>query len=426
MKQIMKQGWAVMTALLLTAGIVFTACTQNKNNNETTETETEAEWEPVQTEVSVDDLKALAEVLPNYYVYSGFHDGLILVSDNETELYGFIDKTGKEVIPCQFDDAKSFSEGIAIAYKDGQKLLIDLEGNTIASIGDTYGHECKNGLLAFLEKQENTDGEYLLGYMDKTGKVVIPANKYKVILTERDNFYDFSEGLCRVMDFDNYRNFFIDKTGKEVFECDGYADDFHDGLAAIGSYNEETEEFLFGFIDKTGKQVIPSRFTAVGEFKDGLCCVFEKEKAGFIDKEGNWVITGDYKAIALYEYLEDSEPLCSTFCDGLAWMCNKEGKFGYIDREGKVVIPFRYEPGIEEFGEDEVCYSEQPVFDFHQGLARVWDKATGKYGFIDKEGNEVFPCEFELADDVSEGAALVMKDDKFGFVTPDGHSTFDF
>ena len=262
--------------------------------------------------------------------------------------------------------------------------------------------------------------------MDKTGKVVIPADKYKVILTERDNFYDFSEGLCRVMDFDNYRNFFIDKTGKEVFECDGYADDFHDGLAAIGSYNEETEEFLFGFIDKTGKQVIPSRFTAVGEFKDGLCCVFEKEKAGFIDKEGNWVITGDYKAIALYEYLEDSEPLCSTFCDGLAWMCNKEGKFGYIDREGKVVIPFRYEPGIEEIDEDEVCYSEQPVFDFHQGLARVWDKATGKYGFIDKEGNEVFPCEFDLADDVSEGAALVMKDDKFGFVTPDGHSTFDF
>ncbi len=151
MKQIMKQGWAVMTALLLTTGIVFTACTQNKNNNETTETETEAVWEPVQTEVSVDDLKALAEVLPNYYVYSGFHDGLILVSDNETELYGFIDKTGKVVIPCQFDDAKSFSEGIAIAYKDGQKLLIDLEGNTIATIGDIYGHECKNGLLAFLE-----------------------------------------------------------------------------------------------------------------------------------------------------------------------------------------------------------------------------------------------------------------------------------
>ena len=102
MKQIMKQGWAVMTALLLTAGIVFTACTQNKNNNnETTETETEAEWEPVQTEVSVDDLKALAEVLPKYYVYSGFHDGLILVSDNETNLYGFIDKTGNEVIPAR-------------------------------------------------------------------------------------------------------------------------------------------------------------------------------------------------------------------------------------------------------------------------------------------------------------------------------------
>ena len=197
---------------------------------------------------------------------------------------------------------------------------------------------------------------------------------------------------------------------------------FHEGLAAVC----DKETTLWGFIDKTGKQVIPKKFTAVGDFHDGLCCAFGEGKGGFIDKEGNWVITGDYQAISLYEYLEGSEPLCSTFSDGLAWMCNKEGKFGYIDREGNVVIPFRYEPGVEEIGEDEVCYSDQPVFDFHQGLARVWDKATGKFGYIDKEGNEVFPSQFDFAEDVSEGVAVVQKDDKFGFVTPKGESTFDF
>ena len=102
-------------------------------------------------------------------------------------------------------------------------------------------------------------------------------------------------------------------------------------------------------------------------------------------------------------------------------MCNKEGKFGYIDKEGNVVIPFRYEPG-----KDEWSYTDQPVFDFHQGLARVWDKATGKYGYIDKEGNEVFPCEFDFAEDVSEGVAIVQKGDQFGFINTKGNSTFDF
>ena len=136
MKQIMKQGWAVMTALLLTAGIVFTACTQNKNNNETTETETEAEWEPVQTEVSVDDLKALAEVLPKYYVYSGFHDGLILVSDNETNLYGFIDKTGKLIIKPQYSEARDFSDGIAAVAIGGDKYGNEefMDGGTLEII----------------------------------------------------------------------------------------------------------------------------------------------------------------------------------------------------------------------------------------------------------------------------------------------------
>lgn len=410
MNKINKKMWAAVLTAGLLVMVTNTACTQNKNN---AATETE------QIEVSVDELKALAEVLPKYEYVCSFHDGLARVSDKETSLYGFIDKTGKEVIPCQYEDADDFADGVTSVLKDDQRMIIDREGNVVATINADYQHGFQEGLMAFLVT--DGEGEHFLGYVDMAGKVVIPADKYRVILTERDNFYDFSDGLCRVMDFDNYRNFFIDKTGKKVFDCDGYAEDFHEGLAAVGSYNEKTDEFLHGFIDKTGKKVIPNKFTAVGDFRDGLCCAFGEGKAGFIDKEGKWVITGDYKLITLYEEFDDSYPLCSTFSDGLAWMCNKEGKFGYIDKEGNVVIPFRYEPG-----KDEWSYTDQPVFDFHQGLARVWDKATGKYGYIDKEGNEVFPYEFDFAEDVSEGVAIVQKGDQFGFINTKGNSTFDF
>lgn len=72
------------------------------------------------------------------------------------------------------------------------------------------------------------------------------------------------------------------------------------------------------------------------------------------------------------------------FSDGLAAV-KKNGKWGYIDEEGKVVIPFQYEL----------------AYDFNEGLAIVakskrtadtaisWDKPAGTYyemGFIDESG----------------------------------------
>lgn len=47
-------------------------------------------------------------------VYS-FSEGLSLVVRDG--LYGFVDKTGVEVIPCQFNSASSFKEGLALVKK---------------------------------------------------------------------------------------------------------------------------------------------------------------------------------------------------------------------------------------------------------------------------------------------------------------------
>ena len=45
--------------------------------------------------------------------------------------YGFIDTTGKEVAPCQYDDAESFSEGFARVEKDGKYGFIDTTGKVV-------------------------------------------------------------------------------------------------------------------------------------------------------------------------------------------------------------------------------------------------------------------------------------------------------
>ena len=64
------------------------------------------------------------------------------------------------------------------------------------------------------------------------------------------------------------------------------------------------------------------------------------------------------------------------FAEGLAAMKLK-GKWGYIDKNGNQTIPFQFDEADA----------------FKDNLARV--KQNDKYGFIDKSGNNVIPCIYE-------------------------------
>lgn len=56
------------------------------------------------------------------------------------------------------------------------------------------------------------------------------------------------------------------------------AGDFSEGLAAV------RELFYWGFIDHTGKEVIPCQYGGAKEFSEGLAAVYSDEKWGFIDQ----------------------------------------------------------------------------------------------------------------------------------------------
>ena len=83
-----------------------------------------------------------------YDYVAEYSEGLAWVRLNGK--YGFIDKSGTEVIPCKYDYAYFFSEGLA---------------------------------------EVKLNGKY--GFIDKSGRLVIPC-KY-------DGTYSFSEGLAKVM-----------------------------------------------------------------------------------------------------------------------------------------------------------------------------------------------------------------------------------
>lgn len=99
-------------------------------------------------------------------------DNLICVGSQEK--YGYIDTTGKLVIPYQFDSALSFSEGLACVGKNAP--------------GELNASE--------------------FAYIGKTGKIVIPYRKAMYAS-------DFENGLAYIRDLDE-NAYYIDKTGKKI------------------------------------------------------------------------------------------------------------------------------------------------------------------------------------------------------------------
>ena len=103
-------------------------------------------------------------------------------------------------------------------------------------------------------------------------------------MTPKNYFYIwiFSEGLARVLL--NNKLGFIDKTGKEVIPIKyDDASSFSEGLASV-SLN-----YKYGFIDKTGKEVIPIKYDYAEGFSEGLAQVKLNNKWFYINQKGECV-----------------------------------------------------------------------------------------------------------------------------------------
>ena len=66
----------------------------------------------------------------------------------------------------------------------------------------------------------------------------------------------------------------------------------------------------------------------------------------------------------------------------------------------------------------------EELFSFHNGLSCV--KQNGKYGFIDKKGKVIIPFQFDDAESFSDGLAKVRQNDKYGFVDKEGKVVVPF
>ena len=308
-------------------------------------------------------------ILPSYVSKVGdFSEGLCWFRNSNTDLVGFVDRTGKVVIRPQWNFAHNFSDGLA-AVGNGRTLgdpwfeignllgYINHKGEMVIPLDihhDNYGNENFHCQRAIIE----TDDRLMI--IDTKGNELFGG-------IYRSSFGEFSEGLCTVATATNapcdadhgdhdlppckLHWCVIDTAGRVVID-DIKATEFHEGMAKVdlsdnprlspdGKETDSKKRGDFVFVDTTGKVLFDRKFKDAEYFSEGVALVEEMDgTTGFISHKGEMelALPKDYVSY-----------ICNGFKHGLITIFKsvKKGKYTYytdrtIDRKGNIVWEIRY------------------------------------------------------------------------------------
>jgi hypothetical protein len=235
--------------------------------------------------------------------------------------WGFIDKSGKIVISPTYEETPStFSDGLVRITMAGQSSFIDINGKQIILPDEKYSNFCEefHEGLCVVENQSSCaiskscdvdESDTRCGYIDKKGTIVISLQFF--------DCHAFNNGLALIRE--EYKDksgrlwkstYFIDRKGNKVIDettinninnTDEYYtfEDFSEELAIISIYVSNYES-KSGYIDKTGKIVIPIQFDKASNFSEGLASVEIGHKEEAIDKTGQFVITPQFDGLVRF------------------------------------------------------------------------------------------------------------------------------
>ncbi len=302
--------------------------------------------------------------------------------------WGVVDKEGNILVAPQYSAILYKGEGLLQAVAGGAEY----EGGLIpATKGGKWGVLDRQGRVLIVPRFDSVDdfadgmarveeGEKY-GYIDKDGKLAIPP--------QYDHIWGFRDGLAVVKENGKYG--YIDKSGTTVIAPQYEYQDvrlFSEGLAAVKVGGK------WGYIDKKGRMVIAPQFSEARDFEGGLAVVRPSGKAGAINRAGEMVIEPVFDDL----FLTAGAPTM-----GLVYENNyTTSRCVFMDKSGKLLTPWY-----------------DVAWDFQEGIAKV--RVDGKFGFIDTTGKMVIEPQFSHASrHCQNGLVFVERDGKRGFRDKEG------
>ena len=173
----------------------------------------------------------------------------------------------------------------------------------------------------------------------------------------------------------------------------------------------------WGIINREGEIVLPFDYSWIESFENGMAEITKYGKKGFVNEMGQVVVhpifeetrgffarnvapvklDGEWRAINRKGEMilsESYDDVSSYYNDGLIGF-EKNGKLGFLDENGNLVIPCRYDS-------NKLCV-------FSDGIAAV--SINGNWGAIDKAGRVVIRFHYKELHEFSEGGFVAKTKD---------------
>lgn len=303
--------------------------------------------------------------------------------------YGCINEQGNLVIPAHFETMIDFSEGRAqVVYKGGFHV-IDEMGRILTPKPYNFISMYQEGRA--MCSNQDSDGNFRYGYLNKQGKEVIPL--------QYETASDFHDGLA-VVKMNSYF-LLIDRDGHTIHSYNySFVGNYGDKLLAF----RKDEQTPFGYVNTWGDVIIQPQFSGAQAFENGRAVINASQdygnKYGLIDRHGTFIIEPLYNdviilgehRIAVGKAIDKEKPYLGS-------------KYAVTNWKGDFLTDFIYEH----------------ISHFDQGIASV--KKGNKAYFIDRSGNRARGLPIvENADSVSLVGQLVrvLKDTRIAYIVRRG------
>ena len=266
-------------------------------------------------------------------------------------------------------------------------------------------------------------GRYF-GYIDRKGEIVIPLQYTQAAY--------FHQGRALVAKEELYG--FIDKENREIIPC------IYERITPFASHEAyAVKNGKTGIIDTEGKVLVPFEYDKIEQLKSGLFVVNQAGREGFLNAQKQMILPCQYG----YYTIEDKEgkPLIvlRTKDDTPYYRISYNSRYGLMDFEGNVLAPCKYEK-IGAFADgnlahvilnDKVGYIDSngkevipPIYDYSRtlpgnryalykdGLCYLVDNRTGK---------QVTSQVYNKIEQYRDNLLKVSLDGKYGMIDPDGN-----
>lgn len=353
-----------------------------------------------------EQIEAIANKDKNNHVW--YEDNILKVKKDGK--YGMINLTGKELMPCQYNNIVAI-EGINNTLKvtkDGKVGVIDNEGKEILGIQyadvTNLGKDNKEG---FIVKAE--DGKY--GVVDYSNQTVLEA-KYDEVIKEvyGNDMYVVKQGTKQVL---------VKKDGTEALST-GY-DEIKGILKNTDNGIIYVKNGKYGVMKTSGEVTIPAEYEELKEAKSGLLIAKQNGKYGIIDIQKATKIEPNYVSITYDEkadiYIAEKEDYNNDIIDNTFAVRQSGILVDSDDDKGYIAL----KQG-EEYKYYNFKFEEKKIAEIHTSNNLFKSKKDGKYGFVDKDGKVVVDYQYDDATEQNDyGYAGIKKDGKWGSIDNKGN-----